>query len=126
MAAYRSRRVVRKPGLWLLLLALALTACIGGVLWQAVHTSSVVAVHTRIVSLQPVLTMTRVLVVVLVALLWPAAVRTLHRWGRIDGSGAVRLLSWRWRVVAWLVIVELLLAQGLAGMLLGALPGIGA
>lgn len=118
---------MRRPGLLLMLLfALALAACIGGVLWQAVHTSSVIAVHTRIVSLQPVLTAGRVLMVVLVALMWPAAVRTLRRWGRIDGPGAVRLLTWRWRVVAWLVIVELMLAQGLAGQLLGVLPGIGA
>ncbi len=117
---------MRKPGLVLLtLLALGLAVGIGAFLWQWIHTSSVVAVQTRIEALQPVFTAARILVISLTALVWPLAVRGLHRWGRTDKAGATRLLALRWRVITWLVLIELLLGQDLPGRFLGALQAVG-
>ena len=84
------------------------------------------AVQARIEALQPVLTMSRVLVIGLAALAWPPAVQALHRWGRIDRAGAARMRSLRWRAVTWLVVLELMLGQDLPGRFLGALQGTGA
>ena len=127
MAAFRNGRAVRKPWFVLLtLLAFGLAVGTGTFLWQAVQTSSVLAVQARIEALQPVLTMSRVLVIGLAALAWPPAVQALHRWGRIDRAGAARMRSLRWRAVTWLVVLELMLGQDLPGRFLGALQGTGA
>ena len=73
--------------------------------------------------MKPVFTAIRLLVIGLVALSWPAITRTLHRWGRIDETGAARVLSLRWRVVTWFVVIELLLGQNLLGRFMAALQG---
>ena len=73
--------------------------------------------------MKPVFTSIRLLVIGLVALLWPAVTRMLHRWGRVEEAGVKRLLSLRWRVVTWLVVIELLLGQNLLGRFLAALQG---
>ena len=124
MAAFRNGLTMRRRWFVLLtLLAFGLALGIGTFLWNAVQTSSVVAVQTRIEMMKPVFTAIRLLVIGLVALLWPAVARTLHRWGRVDEAGAARLLSLRWRIVTWLVVIELLLGQNLIGQFLAALHG---
>jgi hypothetical protein len=107
----------------LTLLAFGLALGIGAFLWHAVQTSSVVAVQTRLEAMKPAFTTVRCLLIGLVALSWPAVTSALHRWGRIDEDGAVRLQSMRWRVVAWLVVIELLLGQNLLGRFLASLQG---
>ncbi|MBI1425734.1 MAG: hypothetical protein GC149_20090 [Gammaproteobacteria bacterium] len=107
----------------LTLLAFTLALGIGAFLWNAVQTSSVVAIQGRIKMMKPVFTAIRLLVIGLVALSWPAITRTLHRWGRVDEGGAARLLSLRWRIVTWLVVIELLLGQNLLGQFLAAFHG---
>jgi hypothetical protein len=104
-------------------LALGLALGIGALLWHAAQTSSVVTIQTRIEMMQPIFTVIRFLVIVLVALSWPAITRALHRSGRVDEAKAARLLSLRWRIVAWLVVIELMLGQNLLGRLLAALQG---
>ena len=37
--------------------------------------------------------------------------------------GAARLLSLRWRIVTWLVVIELMLGQNLLGRFMSALQG---
>ena len=107
----------------LTLLAFGLALVIGAFLWQAVQTSSVVAIQTRVELMKPLFTTIRLLLIGLLALAWSAVTRLLLRRGRIDGDGAGRLLSLRWRIVTWLLIIELLLGQNLLGRFLGALPG---
>lgn len=111
----------RRWFLLLTLLAFGLALGIGAFLWNAVQTSSVVAIQTRIEVMKPVFTAIRLLVIALVALLWPAVTRSLHRWGRVDEAGAARLLALRWRVATWLVVIELMLGQNLLGRFLAAL-----
>lgn len=127
MAAFRNGFPMRRRWFVLLtLLAFTLALGIGALLWQSVQTTSVVAVQTRIEVMKPVFTAIRLLVIGLVALLWPAVIRTLHQWGRVDEAGVERLLLLRWRVVTWLVVIEVMLGQNLLGRFLAALQGVSA
>lgn len=124
MAAFRNGFAMRRRWFVLLtLLAFGLALGIGASLWHAVQTSSVVAIQTRIELMKPVFTAIRFLVIGLVVLSWPVATRVLHRWGRVDEAGATRLLSLRWRIVTWLLVIELLLGQNLLGRFVTALQG---
>ena len=127
MAAFRNGFAIRRRWFVLLtLLAFGLALGIGAFLWNAVQSSSVVNIQTQIEIMKPVFSAIRCLVIGLVALLWPAITRTLHRWGRVDEAGVARLLSLRWRVVTWLVVIELMLGQNLLGRFLAALQGVSA
>ncbi|MDZ4263002.1 MAG: hypothetical protein U1B30_11820 [Pseudomonadota bacterium] len=108
----------------LTMLAFVLALAIGVLLWQSVQTSSVVVIQTRIEAMRPLFTTIRFLVIALMALLWPALTQALHRWGHVDEAGAVRLLSLRWRMVIWLLVIELMLGQNLPGRFLDLLPGV--
>ena len=105
------------------LLTIVLVVAVGILLWQAVEVSSLSAVQGRIDQLKPPLTGFRLLLIVLIALFWPAIIALLHRSDRIDAEGRVRLLSLRWRVVTWLAVIELILGQNLLGQFLAAVQG---
>jgi hypothetical protein len=107
----------------LTLLAFGLALGIGAFLWHAVQTSSVVAIQARVELMQPLFTTSRLLLIGLVTLAWPAVIRWLHRRGRIDEGGVGCLLSLRWRIVTWLLMIELLLGQNLLGHFLAAWQG---
>lgn len=124
MAASRNGFTMRRRWFVLLTLsALVLASGIGAFLWHSVQTSSVVAIQSRIEVMKPVFTAIRWLLIGLVALSWPAMTRALRRWGRLDETGAARLLSLRWRIVTWLLLIEMLLGQNLLGRFLLALNG---
>ena len=55
------------------------------------------------------------------AIAWPWLVNGLHRWGRIDETQAAKLIAARWRIVTWLVMIELVLGQNLLGQVLAVL-----
>jgi len=124
MAASRNRFARRRRWFVLLtLLAFGLALGIGAFLWQSVQTSSVTALQTRIEVMKPAFTTIRLLLIGLVALSWPAITRGLHRWGRVDEAGGTRLLSMRWRIVTWMVVIELVLGHNLQNRFLTALQG---
>ena len=126
MAASRNRFAMRKRWLVMLTLLVFATALgIGAFLWQSVQTSSVDAIRIRVDMLKPVLTTIRFVLIALVTLSWPVVVQGLYRWGRVDDTGAVRLLSLRWRIVTWLIVIELILGQNLLGRFMFALQGTG-
>lgn len=124
MAVFRNGFPMRRRWFVLLtLLAFTLALGIGAFLWNAVQATSVVTIQTRIEMMKPIFSAIRLLVIASVAMSWPAVARTLHRWGRVDEGGAARLLSLRWRIVTWLVVIELLLGHNLLGQFLAALHG---
>jgi len=124
MAASRNRFAMRRRWFVMLtLLAFGLALGIGTFLWHSVQTSSITTIQTRIDVLKPVLTIIRLLLIGTVALLWPAITRGLYRWGRVDEVGAARLLSLHWRIVTWLIVIELMLGQNLLGRFISALLG---
>ena len=124
MAVYLNGLAVRRRWFVLLtLLACGLALGIGALLWHAVQTASIVAIQSRIEVMKPVFMAIRLLVIGLVTLSWPVITRRLYRWRYVDEAKAARLLSLRWRIVAWLVVIELMLGQNLLGRLLAVLQG---
>ena len=105
------------------LVAFGLALGIGAFLWHAVQTSSVVDIQNSIEAIKPIIAIIRLLVISLVALSWPGIVSAFYRWGRVDAVRATRLLSLRWRIVTWLVVVELMIGQNLLSRFLAAIPG---
>ena len=113
----------RRWFLLLTLLALTLALGAGGLLWQAVETSSVSALQTRVAALKPVFTGIRLVLIASVALAWPVVTQRLHRAGRIDAAQASTLRALRWRLVTWLVVIEVVLGQNLFGQVFTLLQG---
>ena len=111
----------RRGFLLLTLLAFALALGTGGLLWQSVESSSVSEVRTRIDALKPVFDGFRLGLISLLAMSWPFLVKGLHRWGRIDEAQTMTLLALRWRIVTWLVVIELVLGQNLLGQVVAVL-----
>ena len=124
MAVFHSRPVLRRRWFFLLsLLAFALALVTGGILWHSVGTSSVSDIQTRVDTMKPLFTGIRLSLIVTVAVAWPFMTLNLHRWGRIKKSQATMMLALRWRIVTWLVVIELVLGQNLLGQVLAVLPG---
>ena len=124
MAVFHSGRVMHQRWFLLLtLLALALALVVGGILWHSVETSSVFTMQTRVDALKPVFTGIRLFLIALVAMAWPFVTNNLHRWGRIDKAQAITMFALRWRIVTWLVVIELVLGQNLLGRVLAILQG---
>ena len=122
MAVFRSEFAMRRRGFLLLtLLAFVLALGAGGLLWQSVESSSVSEVRTRIDALKPVFDGFRMGLIALLAMSWPFLVKGLHHWGRINEPQTITLLALRWRVVTWLVVIELVLGQNLLGQVLAVL-----
>jgi hypothetical protein len=124
MAVFHSRSVLRRRWFFLLtLLAFVLALGMGGILWHSIGTSSVIEIQTRVDSMKPLFTGIRFFLIGLVAVAWPFVTNNLHRWGRIDKAQAIAMLAQRWRIVTWLVVIELMLGQNLLGQVLVLLQG---
>ena len=124
MAVSSNAMLKRRSGLVMMsLLAFILVLAVGAYLWQAVEASSLSAVQTQISQLKPFLIIFRLLLIGLIALFWSALMNLLYRIGRIDAEGRARLLTLRWRVTAWMVVIELILGQNLLGQFFAAWQG---
>ena len=124
MAVFHNGVAMRRR--WFLLFTLmvfVLALGIGGFLWHSVETSSIGEIQTRIDAMKPVFTGIRLFIIALVAMAWPYLTRGLQRLGRIDGAQATTLLTLRWRIFTWLVLIELVLGQNLLGQVLAVLQG---
>jgi len=115
--------VRRRWFLLLLLLAAALTAGTGGILWYTVQISSVSQVQAWLDAVKPLLTGIRWFLMAAVAITWPHLVNRLGRRRNLDERRAAALLAMRWRIVTWLVVIELVLGQNLPGQMLAVLQG---
>ena len=109
----------------LAMLTVVLALIIGAVLMYALKASTVAAVQSSIDSYTPYLMGLRLLAIALIAYAWPKLIRYAQHSGRISTELETQLQSWRWRMVSWLLIIELLLGQNLVGRLLGAIGGAG-
>jgi len=115
---------MRRAGLISLsLLALAGVLVVGSLLWQVLELSSLATVSGRVERLSQVAALIRLSLIVLVIGLWPQIIS----WGcGRDGCSEHRrvdLLAQRWRLLGWLLLIELLLGQRLIGHLLSAVTG---
>ena len=109
--------------LGLSVLAAVLTAGVGVLLWQAAELSSMAQVAARVDELKPVATGIRLALIGLVAALWLRLISLAHRAGRIGKEQRDALLAQRWRLVGWLVVIELVLGQELLGRFFAATTG---
>ena len=103
------------------LLAFALTLGAGGILWYLVETSALSEIQARVDAVKPIFTGIRLFLIALVAVVWPFVTSNLHRWGQIDEVQATTILALRWRIVTWLVVIELVLGQNLLGQVVAVL-----
>ena len=118
MAGSSKATIMRRRGrLGLSLLALVLTIGVGAWLWQAVELSSLSEVSEQVARLKPVASALRLTLIGLAAALWPRLVELAYRYpyGPSDESMRENLLAQRWRVVGWLLVIELVLGQNLLG-----------
>ncbi|MCP5407911.1 MAG: hypothetical protein H6963_01260 [Chromatiaceae bacterium] len=105
------------------LLAVGLIFAVGALLWQAAELSSLSAVSEQVARLKPFAGAIRILFIAVLAVLWPRLVDLAVRAGRVDAAERSRLLALRWRVVAWLLIIELMIGQDLFGRFFLATSG---
>lgn len=111
---------------WLLhmtVLAIVLALIIGSILMYAVQLSSISAVHGQVNTYGAWLGILRLALIACVALLWKPVVRQLLAGNRIYEIRMHELLALRWRVIAWLLILELLIGQNLVPRLIATLTG---
>ena len=124
MAASSKAMVVPRSGfLGLSLLAVILAAGVGLLLWWAVELSSMAQVAARVDELKLLATGIRLVVIGLVAALWPWLIGLAHRAGHIGEERRDDLLANRWRLLGWLLVIELVLGQDLPGRLFAATTG---
>ena len=103
----------RRWFLGLSLLALALVLAVGALLWQAVELTSLAAVSRTIDAFKPIAGVVRLTLIGLLALFWPRLVAFAARTRNADGRTKVHWLGLRWRVIGWLLVIELFLGQDL-------------
>ena len=115
--------VPRRGLLGLSVLAVVLAAGIGVLLWRAVELSSVAQVAARVDELKPFATGIRLALIGLVAVLWPWLIGVAYQAGHIGEERRDGLLAQRWRLVGWLLVIELVLGQDLLARFCAAITG---
>ena len=116
----------RRWFLRLTILAMVLALTISTVLMQALQISTVVTVQAFINSFTPYLAGLRLMVIALIAFAWPKLIQYGQHSERISKERGTEIESLRWRVVVWLLIIELLVGQNLVGRLLSTMDVAGA
>jgi hypothetical protein len=120
MAGFGDGIGVRRRWLVTLSLAAPLVAFASGVLlWQAVELSSLTSVSERVEKTKPLMSALRLALIGLLAVLWP----WLSRLGVRLGAATETARDWmalRWRIVGWLLVIELIVGLNLFGRLISA------
>ena len=115
MSVFNKAAMRRSGLLGFSVLAIVLTMGVGLLLWQATELNSVSKVSDRIEQVKPLAGGIRLALIGLLAVLWPRLVHLAHSLGRIDQEKRDGLLALRWRVMGWLLVIELMLGQNLFG-----------
>ena len=96
----------------LMLLCLVLALAAGWRLLEMASTEGLVQIEMSLAAWAPWLALWRLGLIAALALLWGPLLRTLVRAGRIKPGRTAALRRLRWRVVIWLIVLELVLVQG--------------
>jgi hypothetical protein len=120
MAGFGDGTGVRRRWLITSSLVAALAAIVFGVLlWNAGELSSLAAVSERVEEAKPLMSALRLALIGLLAALWP----WLPRLGVRLGAATETARGWmalRWRIVVWLLAIELIVGLNLFGRLISA------
>ena len=108
------------------LLALGMVFTVGALLWQAAELSSLTTVSDQVTRLKSFAGAIRLLLIGALAVFWPRLVDLIHHYGRVGSARRSQLHALRWRVIAWLFLIELLLCQNLFGRFLSVTSGLAA
>lgn len=100
---------------------MTLTVIVGWALWQSVALSSISEIQQRIDSMQAIITGIRLSVIALIAIAWPLVINSIHQRRHFSSESVATLKSLRWRIVIWLIVIELLLGRNLISQTLGLL-----
>jgi len=105
-----------------LLAALAMVG-VGMLLWQVVTLHSLAAVSTWVTQATAYLGGFRLVLIGLLAVRWPRLPALWLHAGADDDATRARWMSLRWRVVGWLLVIELVIGQNLIGRCFAATTG---
>jgi hypothetical protein len=115
---------MRRPWFVTLSLVAALSMiAVGAILWQAVGVSSLSTVSDQITTAKPFASALRIALIGLLAIAWPWLRRRQPGANGQDDQADTRWMSLRWRVIGWLLIIELVLGQNLVGHFVSAIDG---
>lgn len=109
---FNSLRSRRKSLLLFTLATSLLTALVGYLLLHLLQTESMSFLQHRIDAWRTTLTTLRWTAIALLALSWNRLVLWLTDTGVLSTMNAPRLSELRWRIITWLVLLELVLGQG--------------
>lgn len=122
MAAFNSRS--RRRGLLAFsLLALLLAATVAVGLWHVVAVDSLARVGAAVAHLSALAGMFRGVLIGAIALGWPRWLTWLQKRDSITAFDQAIMLAARWRIIGWLLIIELLLGQQLLSHVVRAWSG---
>ena len=108
-----SSTLSKRKGLLLLSLTATLLSLFTGLfLWDGIQTHSIQSIRNHLDHWQPLLTAIRWTSIGGLALGWSQLCRWWVRARKLSHLEAHQLLTLRWRIVGWLVVIELILGQG--------------
>ncbi len=93
---------------------------IGVILWRYVETGSVVEVRQRLDAVLPIATVLRIALISAIAIGWRSLLEQLQQRSVFSREQLDRLVNLKWRLVMWLVGIELVLGQNLIGQVSSA------
>ncbi len=117
-----------KRGWFLRLCVLTIVSAIviGAVLMLLLNSTSLESLQSSIDGYRINMTMARLSLIGLIALIWPRFVQSSELTGTISIERSAELKNLRWRIIAWLLLIELLLGQNLIWRVLQVVDGSGA
>jgi hypothetical protein len=108
----------------LTLLFLILALATGWRLLEVASTEGLSRIESTWAAWAPFLALWRLGLLVAIALLWSPILRALIRAGRLEPGRYAALKALRWRVVGWLIVLELVLVRGVLMDFLSTLAGL--
>ncbi len=86
---------------------------IGAVLMVTLKSTSPESLQSSMDDYRTKMTAIRLTIIGLIALIWPKLVQHTERSGAISIERSTELRKLRWRIISWLLVIELLLGQNL-------------
>ena len=103
--------IMRRSFFLLSIIATLATLLVGMLLWSAVKTQSILTVQQTLDDWRPLITILRWTLLMTLVQCWPLICRTNIPAEQLRSARLQHWLSTRWRIMAWLFVLELMLGQ---------------